>query len=154
LGATKSRRHQAILRLLARERVGSQEEIRSHLASVGIEATQSTISRDVEDLGLVRVHDLDGARYVRAGSLQVVPAPSAPLRRLLEEFAVSFVRSHAGLLIRTPPGAAGALAEGIDVTDLREVAGTIAGDNTILVLGRENVGPRRLERLFAQIMEA
>ena len=63
-GATKSKRQQAIIGLLARGHLASQQEIRERLASMGIEATQSTISRDVEELGLARVHDVDGTRYV------------------------------------------------------------------------------------------
>ena len=80
--------------------------------------------------------------------------PLRLLKRLLDEFALSFTRSDHGLVVRTPPGAAPALAEGIDRVDLPDVAGTIAGDNTILVLGREGVAPHRLERSLSQIMEA
>ena len=61
-GAVKSKRQQAIVGLVTRDRLGSQEEIRTQLASLGIDATQSTISRDVEELGLARVHDHDGTR--------------------------------------------------------------------------------------------
>ncbi|MGE5227423.1 MAG: arginine repressor [Planctomycetaceae bacterium] len=152
-GHAKGRRQQAILDLVAREPLGSQEEIRHRLAALGVAATQSTISRDVEELGLARVHDADGVRYVVPGAA-TGGMPLGMLRRLLDEFALSFVRSDVGLLIRTPPGAAAALAEGIDRVGLAEVAGTIAGDNTILVLGREGVRPPAIERALTQIMEA
>jgi transcriptional regulator of arginine metabolism len=152
-GATKAKRQQAILGLVARERLGSQEEIRARLASMGIAATQSTISRDIEELGLARVHDPDGMRYVVPGE-GVSPPPVAMLRRLLDEFAVSMVRADQGLIVRTPPGAAAALAEGIDRVELTGVAGTIAGDNTILILGREGVKAAQLERSLNEIMEA
>jgi transcriptional regulator of arginine metabolism len=152
-GHAKGRRQQAILDLVAREPLGSQEEIRNRLAVLGVAATQSTISRDVEELGLARVHDADGLRYVVPGAA-AVGAPLGLLRRLLDEFALSFVRSDVGLLVRTPPGAAAALAEGIDRVGLAEIAGTIAGDNTILVLGREGVQPPAIERALTQIMEA
>lgn len=152
-GAVKARRQQAILSLVSRERLGSQEEIRARLATMGLEATQSTISRDVEELALARVHDRDGVRYVVPGEGRA-PQPLAMLRRLLEEFALSFVRAEHALVVRTPPGAAAALAEGIDRVGLPDVAGTIAGDNTILVLGREGVKPAHLERSLTQIMEA
>jgi transcriptional regulator of arginine metabolism len=78
----------------------------------------------------------------------------ALLRRLLDEFALSFVRSESGLVVRTSPGAAAALAEGIDRAGLPEVAGTIAGDNTILILGREGVDAKALERSLTRLMEA
>jgi transcriptional regulator of arginine metabolism len=120
---------------------------------MGLRATQSTISRDVEELGLARVHAHDGVRYVIQGETEA-PVPLRLLRRLLDEFALSFVRADSGLVIRTPPGAAAALAEGIDRVGLADVAGTIAGDNTILILGREGVASQRLERSLTQIMEA
>ena len=152
-GAVKARRQQAILSLVSRERLGTQEDIRARLATMGLRATQSTISRDVEELGLARVHAHDGVRYVIQGETEA-PVPLRLLRRLLDEFALSFVRADSGLVIRTPPGAAAALAEGIDRVGLADVAGTIAGDNTILILGREGVASQRLERSLTQIMEA
>ncbi len=152
-GASKAKRQQAILGLVARESLGSQEEIRTRLGQVGVEATQSTISRDVEELGLARVHDHDGMRYVVPGQ-EPAHQPAALLRRLLDEFALSFVRADAGLIVRTPPGAAAALAEGIDRAGLSDVAGTIAGDNTILILGREGIHPTLIEQTLDRIMEA
>jgi transcriptional regulator of arginine metabolism len=151
--AVKAKRQQTILSLVGRERLASQEEIRARLAALGLGATQSTISRDVEELGLARVHDHDGLRYVVPGN-GAAPVPMRLLKRSLEEFALSFTRSDHGLVVRTPPGAASALAEGIDRVDLPDVAGTIAGDNTILILGREGVAAATLERTLNHIMEA
>lgn len=151
--AVKAKRQQTILSLVGRERLASQEEIRARLAALGLAATQSTISRDVEELGLARVHDHDGLRYVVPGN-GAAPVPLRLLKRLLEEFALSFTRSDHGLVVRTPPGAASALAEGIDRVALADVAGTIAGDNTILILGREGVAAAALERTLNHIMEA
>jgi transcriptional regulator of arginine metabolism len=152
-GHGKARRQQAILEVVARERVGSQEDIRRRLTRVGVDATQSTISRDIEELGLARVHDAGGVRYVVPGT-EPLPAPVGMLRHLLDEFALSFVQAAAGLVVRTPPGAAAALAEAIDRVALPGVAGTIAGDNTILVLGRPGVTPRQLERSLTVTTEA
>ena len=152
-GSVKSKRQHAILSLVARERLGTQEDIRARLAGMGLEATQSTISRDIEELGLARVHAPGGVRYVMPGEAEA-PVPLRMLRHLLDEFALSFTPATAGVVIRTPPGAAAALAEGIDRVGLADVAGTIAGDNTILVLGREGVRPQQLERSLSQIMEA
>lgn len=152
-GAPKTKRQQTILSLVGRERLASQEEIRARLAGLGLDATQSTISRDVEELGLARVHDHDGVRYVVPGQGSA-PVPLRLLQHLLDEFALSFTRSDSGLVIRTPPGAAAALAEGIDRVGMSDVAGTIAGDNTILILGREGVATSALERSFTRIMEA
>jgi len=151
-GATKAKRQQTILGLVARERLASQAEIGARLSFLGIDATQSTISRDLEELGLARVHDTEGLRYVAPGESGSY-GPMALLRHLMDEFALGFVRTDTGLLVRTSPGAAAALAEGIDRAGLDEIAGTIAGDNTILVLGREGVRPSAIERALTRIME-
>ncbi|HEX3299539.1 MAG TPA: arginine repressor [Actinomycetota bacterium] len=149
---TRTRRRQAIVELVSGERLGSQEEIRSRLAQLGHQATQSTISRDLEELGLARVHDGEGVRYVMP---EAAGTPSsARLRRLLGEFGVAFVRTDVGLIVRTPPGAANVLAEGIDRAGLPEIAGTIAGDNTILVIGREGIGAAAIDTTLTNIMEA
>jgi transcriptional regulator of arginine metabolism len=153
-GAVKAKRQQAVLSLVSRERLSSQEEIRERLARLGLDATQSTISRDVEELGLARVHDAGGVRYVVPGEADNdARAPMRLLRHLLDEFALSFTRGEHAIVIRTPPGAASALAEGIDRVGLTGVAGTIAGDNTILIVGREGVSSASLERSFTQIVE-
>jgi transcriptional regulator of arginine metabolism len=149
--AVKAKRQQTILSLVGRERLASQEEIRARLAALGLGTTQSTISREVEALGLARVTTtMDSATSCRATARL---RAARVLKRLLEEFALSFTRSDHGLVVRTPPGAAAALAEGIDRVDLPEVAGTIAGDNTILILGREGVATAALERSLNHIME-
>jgi transcriptional regulator of arginine metabolism len=149
---SRVQRRQAIVELVSAERLGSQEEIRARLATLGHQATQSTISRDLEELGLARVHDADGVRYVLPEAAST--PSSARLRRLLVEFAVAFVRTDVGLIVRTPPGAANVLAEGIDRAGLPEVAGTIAGDNTILIVGREGVGATAIDDTLTDIMEA
>ncbi len=151
--ALKAKRQQVILSLVSRERLASQDEIRARLAALGLPATQSTISRDVEELGLARVHDQEGVRYVVPGQ-GPSPVPAALLRHALQEFALSFVRGAGGLLlIRTPPGAAAALGEAIDRAALGEIAGTIAGDNTVLVVPREGGTARAVERALRSIME-
>ena len=151
-GAVKAKRQQAILSLVSRERLASQEEIRARLAAMGLEATQSTISRDIEELGLARVHDREGVRYVVPGRA-AGGSPTRLLRHLLDEFALAFVPSGNLLVIRTPPGAANALAEGIDRAELPEVAGTVAGDDTILVVAAEGRSGRRVERRFRELTE-
>ena len=151
--ATKSKRQQTILSLVSRERLGSQEEIRARLVALGLPATQSTISRDVEELGLARVHDHGGVRYLVPGE-GVSSGPANLLRHALLEFALSFARGAGQLVvIRTPPGAASALGEAIDRSMLADVAGTIAGDNTVLVVPREGATARSVERTLTTIME-
>ncbi len=151
--ALKAKRQQTILSLVSRERLASQEQIRDRLAALGLPATQSTISRDIEELGLARVHDHEGVRYVVPGEASTGVA-AALLRHALQEFALAFVRGAGeALLIRTPPGAAAALGEAIDRSALEPVAGTIAGDNTVLVVPREGRTARAVERALRTIME-
>lgn len=148
----KVRRQQAILDLVARERLGSQEEIRARLRRLGLDATQSTISRDIEELGLARVHDREGFRYVANGAAPP-NGQRQMLHRLLQEFAISMTPSGNLLVVATPPGAAHLLAEGIDKTGLDDVAGTVAGDNTILVVAREGTTARSVRRALEEITE-
>jgi transcriptional regulator of arginine metabolism len=150
-GVTKSKRQQAILSLVSRERLASQEEIRARLRGLGLEATQSTISRDVEELGLGRVHDVRGLRYVVPDRGGASP-PATTLRHALHEFALSVTEGAGDLVvIRTPPGAANALAEAMDRAALAEVAGTIAGDDTILVVPPKGTSARAVERALNAI---
>jgi len=155
-GAMKSKRQQAILALVSSERLASQEEIRARLRDLGLQATQSTISRDIEELGLARVHDHDGVRYVASGDA-VAPATPVPpmslLRRMLEEFALSLTAARNILVIRTSRGAANALAECVDRAELAGIAGTVAGDDTIFVVAQEGVTARELEGRMRQLME-
>ena len=152
-GASKSRRQQAILSLVAHQHLGSQDEIREELRRVGLGATQSTISRDVEELGLARVHDSEGTRYVVPGQASNRPV-TGMLRHLLGEFALSFTRGAGELLVvHTPPGAANALAEALDRASLREIAGTIAGDDTILIVPRRGKSARSVERTLRALQE-
>jgi transcriptional regulator of arginine metabolism len=159
----KARRQQVIVDLVSRERLSSQFEIRERLATLGIDATQSTISRDIEELGLAKVHDQGGLRYVTSASLASGGANGNAngnggaggnaLRRLLREYVLTTTSSQNLLVIQTPPGAAHLLAEGLDRAHLDGVAGTVAGDNTILVVAREGIHAREVDRALTTIME-
>jgi transcriptional regulator of arginine metabolism len=151
-GSSKARRQQSILGLVERERLASQEEIRARLGALGLDATQSTISRDVEELGLARVHDAQGLRYVVPGRTDVAPPSGAMLRRALDEFALALDEGAGELLVlRTPPGAANALAEAVDRAALPQIAGTIAGDNTILIVPRKGSTARAVRSALRRI---
>lgn len=161
----KARRQQVILELVSKERLSSQFEIRERLSTLGIEATQSTISRDIEELGLAKVHDQGGLRYVTPASLTASSGSSASngngaanggrgsLRRLLREYVLAMTPSANLLVVQTPPGAAHLLAEGIDRSHLDDIAGTVAGDNTIMVVAREGRHARDVQRALTTIME-
>lgn len=155
----KLRRQQLILDLISKERLSSQFQIRERLADLGVEATQSTISRDIEELGLAKVHDQGGLRYVTPASLNRDDGGSngngvrGKLRRLLQEYVLDMTPSGNLLVVLTPPGAAHLLGEGIDRAQLEDVAGTVAGDNTILVIANEGVHAREVQGVLTTIME-
>ena len=154
----KALRQRTILELVSKERLGSQHEIRERLAAQGIEATQSTISRDIEELQLARIHDKQGVCYVAPGALngmEVAPSNGSlqNLRRVLLDYALAMTPSGNLLLVQTPPGAAHLVGEGIDRGGIDIVAGTVAGDNTVMVVAVEGKLGRDVHRALMAIME-
>ena len=130
----KARRKAAILELVDKEAITSQEQLRERLRSLGIEATQATLSRDIQELGLVK-RAADGA-YRRAGAEAVPGDAQAALRRAVEDFLRTQETVQQLLVLRTDPGQAQPLAAAIDRARVPEIAGTIGGDDTILVICR------------------
>jgi len=148
----KSWRQSQILEVVDREAVASQEELRQRLATRGIEATQATISRDLKELGLVKRAG-DGA-YVRPGVERSSPATDEQLRRALATLVRTLERVGNLVVVRTDPGQAQGVAVLVDRAQLPEVAGTIAGDDTILVIGRAEQGAAALEARWNEVVKA
>src|SRR6187402_3020173 len=140
----KSWRQSQILEVVDRQPVASQEALRQELRGRGIDATQATISRDLKELGLVKRAG-DGA-YVRPGTERGSPAVSEQLRRAVASLLRGMERVDALLVVRTDRGQAQGLAEWIDRAHLDEVAGTIGGDDTILLVCRGGVAAETLEK--------
>ena len=131
----KARRQAAILELVDREPLHSQEQLRRRLHQRGFEATQATISRDIKELGLVKRAG-DGA-YQRPGAEAPNPETAlTALERAAAEFLRRVDRVQQLVVVRTGAGQAQALAMAIDRAQLPEAVGTIAGDDTILVIAR------------------
>lgn len=133
--AAKRARQRAIREVVARHPVTSQHEFVDLLAERGFDVTQATVSRDIAELGLVKV--VRGDRHVYASPEDVAPQPQtsdAALRRLLDDHPVTIRRSGLTLLLISTPGMASAFAQAIDDSSLQEQEGTLAGDNTVLVL--------------------
>jgi transcriptional regulator of arginine metabolism len=130
----KTRRKAAILELVEKEAITSQEQLRERLRGLGIEATQATLSRDIQELGLVK-RAADGA-YRRAAAESVFGDAQAALRRAVEEYLRTQETVQQLLVLRTDPGQAQSLAVAIDRARVPEIAGTIGGDDTILVICR------------------
>jgi transcriptional regulator of arginine metabolism len=146
-------RQARIVDLVASRGVRSQTELARLLAGEGIEVTQATLSRDLDELGAVKLRGADGGAAV-----YVVPEDGSPVRavqggtsrlsRLLGELLVSADGSGNLAVLRTPPGAAQFLASAIDRAALDEVVGSIAGDDTLMVAAREPLTGRELAQRF------
>jgi transcriptional regulator of arginine metabolism len=142
----KAQRHAAILKLIQKQRVQSQEQLRSLLHANGTDVTQATLSRDIRELRLIKVPNSDG------GSSYAVPPQTETLRPPLHQLLPTLLLSLDGvgnlLIAKTPAGAASALTEALDAQGWPEVVGTIAGDNTILIIAKSERARRAVaERL-------
>jgi len=143
----KARRQSLILELIDRDALHSQEQLRRRLRQRGFDATQATISRDIADLGLVKRAG-DGA-YQRPGVDTSNPeAALTTLERAAAEFLNRVERVQQLVVVRTGRGQAQALAEALDRARLPEAVGTIAGDDTILIIAR---GARRAAALAKRL---
>ena len=156
---TRNARHARIAALVQRQPVRSQTELAALLAAEGVQVTQATLSRDLEELGAAKLRGVDGgpSRYVvpDEGAPPMQPAEQAPARlaRLLHELLNGVEHSGNLVVLRTPPGAAQFLASAIDRSGLPEVIGTIAGDDTILVIARDPAGGPDLARHVRELAE-
>ncbi|WP_026424352.1 arginine repressor [Actinokineospora inagensis] len=142
--ATRVARQARIVELVAERAIRSQTELATLLQAEGIEATQATLSRDLDELGAVKLRGADGGAptYVipeDGNPVRGVQGGTSRLTRLLAELLVSADGSGNLTVLRTPPGAAQFLASAIDRAALHEVVGTIAGDDTLMVICREPV---------------
>ncbi|MDQ2836934.1 MAG: arginine repressor [Actinomycetota bacterium] len=147
-------RQAKIVTLLSERAVSSQSELAELLAAAGIRVTQATLSRDLDELGAVKMRTPDGGqpRYVvpedgaPLAARGLADAPPQRLARLLAELLVSVEASANLVVLRTPPGASNFLASALDRAALPEVLGTIAGDDTILAISRDPAGGAELAR--------
>jgi len=175
---TKAARHAQIAGILERTAVRSQEELADCLASRGVRVTQTTLSRDLEELGAVRLRGPDGALFYalpgepggpgsRPGLAQAPAAtrpaqapatrpaqePTARLARAAAELLVAAEASGNLVVLRTPAGAAQFLASVIDHADWPGILGTVAGDDTVLVIARDPPGGDELAQALLRLAE-
>jgi transcriptional regulator of arginine metabolism len=149
---TKPQRQQRISELLEREIISTAAQIVTRLQAEGIAATQATVTRDLQDLGTVKVRDLHGSRrIVIASSPSVSSAPVDHLRRMMGEWVGSVDNSGNLVVVRTPPGCAHVVASALDRSAIEGVLGSIAGDDTILVIADEARGGKSLAQEFRQL---
>ena len=132
----KTRRQEIVLALIGNEEITSQEQLRTRLKARGYNVTQATLSRDIRDLGLVK-RSSDGAYQQQGAEPQVAPAAGVALQRAMAEYASAVARVQQLIVVRTGPGMAQPLALAIDRARLEDVVGTLAGDDTILVISQD-----------------
>ena len=149
LNARKQHRQQTLLRLVADKRLATQQDVVRALRSAGFAATQATVSRDIVELGLVKV-PRDGA-HVYAPPV-AVPASGGieRLRRFCEEYPVQGAVAGNLVILRTPPGTANALAIALDTSGFSDVIGTIAGDDTVFVAANNPARARGINKRLSE----
>lgn len=152
MASSKPQRQHRIAKFLEEQVISSQVQLVELLATDGIVATQATVSRDLEELGAVKVRIPGGQMaYAIPEHAKDRVAPEEHLKRLLTEFLVEAAHSANLAVLRTPPGSAHVLASAIDRTGVIDVVGTVAGDDTILVVCAEEVGGRKVAARLAKL---
>jgi transcriptional regulator of arginine metabolism len=152
----KNRRQHVIARLLGEHAVTSQAQLVELLGAEGVAATQATVSRDLEDLGAVRVRmpGVDGQVYALAELPKDQVAPLEHLRRVLGEWVVDLSVSANLIVVRTPPGSAHVVASALDRTGIEGVLGTVAGDDTVLIVAEADAGGATVGARLAELAGA
>lgn len=143
--SSKVQRQQSLSKLIMKHAVTNQPQLVDLLAAEGIAATQATVSRDLEDLGAVKVR-VPGGETVYAIP-EYEPARLAPedqLRRVLGEWVAEVKRSGNLVILRTPPGCAHVVASALDRSGMAGLLGTVAGDDTLLCVAEESMGGEAL----------
>jgi transcriptional regulator of arginine metabolism len=148
----KPQRQHRVARLLADHAVTSQGQLVDLLAAEGVAATQATVSRDLEDLGAIKV------RVAGGDSVYAIPelpseqrAPESHLRRVFSEWVVQVSHSHNLVVLRTPPGSAHVVASALDRSGWEDILGTVAGDDTLVVIVAEHVPGVEMARRLAEL---
>ena len=149
--AAKRDRQRAIREIIVRDPIGSQQELAERLVERGFAVTQATVSRDIAEMGIVKMPRGDRHLYVSTEDVAAPPriVSDERLRRILQDIPVTVGRSGLILLVTGSPGTASVIAQAIDET-MSEQEGTLAGDNTLLVLFKDEA---RLERWLERFEE-
>lgn len=150
--SSKVQRQQAIAKLVARHTVTNQPQLVDLLADEGITATQATVSRDLEDLGAVKV------RVPGGDTVYAIPeyepnrlAPEDQLRRVMGEWVAEVRNSGNLVVLRTPPGCAHVVGDALDRSGMAGLLGTVAGDDTLLCVAEEDLGGAALTAILRDL---
>jgi len=144
----KRYRQGQILKLIAAESIASQDELRGRLARRGLRVTQATLSRDLRELKLVKT----GEGYRSLPEIAEETASLPPLGRALREFLLDLRPAQNLLVLKTPPGGAQPLAAALDAERWKELAGTVAGDDTVLMIAASPRARATLEKRIQELL--
>ena len=148
----KARRHMAIRDIVTSHRISTQEELCQVLSALGYLVTQATVSRDIKELKLVKVSSPDGYHY----ALPDVPAPRASMermRRIFLDTVVEITDSENLVVFKTIPGSAHLVASNIDAANIPEIVGSVAGDDTIIVVVKPKEAVAKVLERFRSLLE-
>ncbi|HYJ83604.1 MAG TPA: arginine repressor [Allosphingosinicella sp.] len=150
---SRTRRQKAIADLIRAEPLGSQEEVTARLAGLGFSVTQATVSRDLDQMGAVKVKRGGSLAYALPDQLGDNDWAATRLQRIFAEWVLSVEAAGNLLVMRTPPGSAHLVGLALDQARLEEVAGTICGDDTLFVALRDGIHPPALVRRFRRLSQ-
>ena len=148
----KTQRQHRIAKLLADQAVTSQPQLVELLGADGVVATQATVSRDLEEMGAIKVRAAGGESVYAIPELpKEQRAPEDHLRRVLGDWVVEVAHSANLVVLRTPPGSAHVVGSALDRAALPEILGTVAGDDTLLVVAAERVGGAKVAKKLSTL---
>ena len=149
---TKTQRQHRISKLLEEFSVTNQSQLVDLLADDGVIATQATVSRDLEDLGAIKVRVPGGETVYAIPELpKEQVAPEDHLRRVFTDWVVEVAHSGNIVVLRTPPGSAHVVGSALDRTGLPDILGTVAGDDTLIVVAAEKTGGAKVARRLGEL---
>ncbi|HEY0413074.1 MAG TPA: arginine repressor [Allosphingosinicella sp.] len=151
--AARNRRQRVIAELLRDETIASQEEVTERLSRAGFDVTQATISRDLDQLGAVKVKKGGSLRYRLPEEIGDSDWAAARLGRILAEWVLAIEPAGNLIVMRTPPGSAHLVGLALDQARLPEVAGTICGDDTLFVACKDGRETERLADALRKLAE-
>ena len=152
MALAKPQRQHRIAKILADHAVTSQPQLVELLAADGVQATQATVSRDLEDLGAIKVRVPGGETVYAIPELPTEQrAPEDHLRRVFGDWVVEVAHSGNLVVLRTPPGSAHVVGSALDRSGLPEILGTVAGDDTLIVVTSEEAGGAAVAKQLADL---
>jgi transcriptional regulator of arginine metabolism len=149
---TRERRLRTLANLIRGGTLASQEEVTARLRALGFTVTQATVSRDLEQLGAVKVKRGGVLSYALSDQIAAADWSAGRLERILREWVVGIEAAGQMLVIRTPPGSAHLVASAIDHAQLPEIAGTVSGDDTMFVAVRDGIAVATVLDRFEQML--